>query len=307
MRMVLKHVGVAALVAVAHLGIFLALSAVVAGATTPSGPEKVVSGLMSSWNAKDARAFASEFTESATFVNVNGTIWIGNKEIEKRLANTEAFKTSHAEIKPESLRFLRRDLALVHAAWTITGDPRSPQARSYLMTLVVSKRNDRWLIFAAQNGSSFDHSVLSATKYQPAGLLPTSVPEDGEMRKLFTELDDNWNRSDAAGISRLFAGESDLVDISVHRFSGREEIEKDIADLLLNSLEGMQSRTSVLTNNSPASHLAVVEVLWELKDSAHRDASMRIIGLRLLSYKGGRWRIVAAQDTIARFLPPQNP
>jgi len=128
----------------------LVLSFAVAGATTPSGPKEAVSGLMSSWNAKDAHAFASQFTENATFVNVNGTIWIGNKEIEERLANAAVFKTSHAEIKPESLRFLRPDAALVYAGWTITGNPRGPQARSYLMTLVVGKRNDRWLIFTAR-------------------------------------------------------------------------------------------------------------------------------------------------------------
>jgi len=31
------------------------------------------------------------------------------------------------------------------------------------------------------------------------------------------------------------------------------------------------------------------------------------MGLRLISHRDGNWRIVAAQDTIARALPPQNP
>ena len=71
----------------------LALFFVVTGARAQSGPEEAVSGLMSSWNAKDAHAFASQFTEDATFVNVTGTIWIGNKDIEQRIANAAVFKS----------------------------------------------------------------------------------------------------------------------------------------------------------------------------------------------------------------------
>jgi uncharacterized protein (TIGR02246 family) len=285
----------------------LALSFAVIGARAPSGPEEAVSGLMSSWNAKDAHAFASQFAQDATFVNVNGTLWIGNKEIEERIANASVFKSSHAEIKPESLRFLTPDVALVHAGWTITGDPRAPQPRSYLMTMVVSKRNDRWFIVAAQNGSAFDHSALTATKYLSASSLPTAVRESGETQKLFTELDSNWNRSDATSLSSLFADDSDLVDTSAHRFHGRVNIEEHLADLLAHSLKGANSSTTVLTNNSLGPDLAVLEVHWELKGGEQGDTPMRITGLRLISHRDGNWRIVAAQDTIARALPPQNP
>jgi uncharacterized protein (TIGR02246 family) len=284
----------------------LALFFVVTGARAQSGPEEAVSGLMSSWNAKDAHAFASQFTEDATFVNVTGTIWIGNKDIEERLANAAVFKSSHAEIKPESLRFLRPDVALLHVSWTITRDPRAPQPRSYLMTMVVSKRNGRWFIFAAQNGSAFDHSALPGAKYLSGSSLPT-VREYGEVRKLITELDDTWNRSDAASLSNLFAEDSDLVDTSAHRFHGRANIEEHMADLLAHSLKGTDSRTTVLTNNSLGLDLAVLEVSWELKGGAQGGTPMQITGLRLISHRDGNWRIVAAQDTIARPLPPQNP
>jgi uncharacterized protein (TIGR02246 family) len=285
----------------------LALSFVVTAARAQSGPEEAVSGLMSSWNAKDAHAFAAQFTEDATFVNVNGTIWIGNKDIEERLANAEVFRSSHAEIKPESLRFLRPDAALLHVSWTITLDPRSPQPRSYLMTMVVSKRNGRWSIFAAQNGSAFDHSALPVKKYLPGSSLPTTVRESGDVRKLFTELDSNWNRSDAKSLSSLFAEDSDLVDTSAHRFHGRANIKGHFADLLAHSLAGTNSRTTVLTNNSLGLDLAVLEVRWELKGGAQGNTPMTITGFRLISHREGDWRIVAAQDTIARSLPPRNP
>jgi uncharacterized protein (TIGR02246 family) len=285
----------------------LALSFVVTGARAQSGPDEVVSALMSSWNAKDAHAFASQFTEDATFVNVTGTIWIGPKDIEERLANAAAFKSSHAEIKPESLRFLRPDVALLHASWTITGDPRSPQPRSYLMTMVVSKRNGRWFIFAAQNGSAFDHSALSGTKYISGSSLPTTVRENAEVRRLITELDNDWNRSDSASLANLFAENSDLVDTSAHRVRGRADIEEHMADLFAHSLKGTNSRTTVLTINFLGLDLAVLEVRWELSGGAQGDTPMQFTGLRLLSHRDGNWRIVAAQDTIARPLPQHNP
>ena len=96
---------------------------------TDVGPEQAVSALMCAWNQHDPHAFASQFAQDATFVNVNGWLWIGQKEIEDRHARAGIFKSSHAEIKPRSVRFLGSDVAVVLVSWTITGDPRDPQAR----------------------------------------------------------------------------------------------------------------------------------------------------------------------------------
>jgi uncharacterized protein (TIGR02246 family) len=284
----------------------VALAFAATGVRAESGGEALVSRMMSSWNAKDAHAFASQFIDDATFVNVNGTLWTGNKVIEQRLANAAAFKSTHAEIKPESLRLVRPNIALMHVSWTITGDPRSPQPRFYLMTMVVNKRNGRWYIVAAQNGSAFDHSVLSSAKSLPSSSLPSTVRQSREVRDLFSELDNNWNHVDAASLSKLFAEDSDLIDTSAHRFHGRADIERHVADLLVHSLKGTDSRTTVLTNHSLGPDLAVLEVRWELKGGVREDTPMMIMGLRLISHRGGNWRIVAAQDTIARSLPPEN-
>lgn len=285
----------------------LGLAFWVSSSEAQSGPEGAASALMAAWNAKDAQAFASRFTQEATFVNVNGSLWMGRKDIEDRHSHAGIFKTSHAEIKPESVRLLTPDVALMHVSWTITGDARDPEPRSYLMTLVVSKRDGRWFIVAAQNGSAVDRSSLPGTKFLPDSPLPAMVPEPEEVRKLFTELDSNWNRSDAKSLAELFAQDSDLVDTSAHRFHGRTNIEDHIEDLLAHSPKGANSRTTILTSNSLSSDLAVLEVRWELKGGAQGDAPLTITGLRLISRKDGNWRIEAAQDTIARTLPPQNP
>jgi uncharacterized protein (TIGR02246 family) len=174
------------------------------------------------------------------------------------------------------------------------------------MTMVVSKRNGRWYIIASQNGSAFDHSVLAPAKSLPGSTLPPTVQESGRTRNFFTELDNDWNRSDAASLSNLFAEDSDLVDTSAHRFHGRANIQEHLADVLAHSLRGTDSRTTVLTDNPLGADLAVLEIRWELKGGALGDTPTSITGLRLISRRDRNWRIVAAQDTIARALPQQN-
>ena len=287
------------------LALALTLAAISTHSEAQSNPEATVSALMSAWNAKDIHAFASQFTEDAAFVNVNGTLWIGSKEIEQRLGNNTGFKTSHAELKPETQRLITPDVALLHVSWTITADPRAPDPRHYLMTMVVSKHHGRWLIDAAQNGSAFDHSVFSGATVPPGSPLPI-VREDGRAKKLFTKFDDNWNRPDIIPLSNLFAEDADLVDTSAHPLHGRPDIEEHIADQLAHSLKGTNSHTAVLTINSLNPHLAVLEVRWELKGGAQGDTPTSITGLRLISQTNGNWQIIAAQDTITKPTSSQN-
>ena len=282
----------------------------VTAANTQSGPEEAVSGLMAAWNLKDAQAFASQFTEDATFVNVNGALWIGKKDIQDRHAKAVIFKSSHAEIKPDSMRFLRPDIALVHVSWTITGDPRDPQPRSYLMIMVVSKRDGRWLIVAAQNGSAVDRSTLPGTSVLVPSPLPTAPDEDhtpSDVRKLLVEADTDWNRNDAKAAASLFVDDADLVDTSTHRFSGRDNIEKHIADVLAHQFHGTMSRTTVLTTTALGPDLAVLEIRWELLGKGQDAKTLTITGLRVLTRNSGRWWVSAAQDTVTRPSPAGIP
>jgi uncharacterized protein (TIGR02246 family) len=289
------------ILSVAFLGKF-----VVTGASPQSGPEEAVSGLMASWNLKDAHAFASQFTEDATFVNVNGALWIGRKDIEDRHAKAGIFKSSHAEIKPESARLVRPDIALMHVSWTITGDPRDPQPRSYLMTMVVSKRDGRWLIVAAQNGSAVDRSTLPGTTVLVPSPLPTAPDADqtpSDVRRLLVEADNDWNQNDAKAVASLFEDHADLVDTSARRFSGRDNIEKHIEDVLAHQFNGTTSRTSIITSTPLGPDIAVLEVQWQLLGEGRDDKTITITGLRVFTRKSARWWVSAAQDTVTRPLP----
>jgi uncharacterized protein (TIGR02246 family) len=292
------------------LSVALLCKLVVTSASAQSGPEETVSGLMAAWNLKDAHAFASQFTEDATFVNVNGSLWIGKKDIEDRHAKAGIFKSSHAEMKPDSVRLLRPDIALVHVSWTITGDPRDPQPRSYSMTMLVSKRDGRWLIIAAQNGSAVDRSTLPGTTVLVPSPLPTASDADQtppEARKLLFEADNDWNHSDAKAAASLFADDADLVDTSTRRFSGRDDIEKHIADVLAHQFHGTTSRTTILTTTALGPDLAVLEVHWELSGDGRDAKTITITGLRVLTRNRGRWWVRAAQDTVTRPLPAGTP
>jgi len=301
----MNHFPACIILSVALLGKFM-----VTRASAQSGPEDAVSGLMAAWNLKDAHAFASQFTEDATFVNVNGALWIGRKDIEDRHAKAGIFKSSHADIKPDSMRLLRPDIALVHVSWTITGDPRDPQPRSYLMTMVVAKRDGHWLIVAAQNGSPVDRSTLSGTTILVPSPLPTARDSDqtpSDVRKLLAEADNNWNQNDAKAVASLFADHADLVDTSARRFSGTDNIEKHIADVLAHQFHGTTSRTTILTSTTLGPDVAVLEVQWELLGEGLVSKTLTITSLRVFTRNSARWWVSAAQDTVTRPLPAGMP
>jgi uncharacterized protein (TIGR02246 family) len=107
----------------------------------------------------DAKAYAALFTEDRDVVNVVGWWWKGRAEVERKL--TEAFwfvfRDSRLTITDVNTRFLRPDVAVAHARWTMTGarTPAGiPEPREGIQTLVFTKQGGRWLIAAFQNTHS---------------------------------------------------------------------------------------------------------------------------------------------------------
>ena len=111
------------------------------------------------WNAHDAKAYASLFTENGDIVNVVGWWWKGRAEIEKKLTDAYAyvFKESTLTITNVDIRFLTPDIAIAHVAWTMKG-ARTPSGiptpQQGLQTHVLQKQNGQWLIAAFQNTNS---------------------------------------------------------------------------------------------------------------------------------------------------------
>ena len=129
------------------------------------------------WSRHDAKAYAALFTEDCDVVNVVGWQWKGRGELEQKLtaAFKFVFKDSKLTIVDVNSRFLKPDVAVAHARWTMTGarTPAGiPEPKEGIQTLVFIKTGGRWLINAFQNTHSMPERPF------PAGPPPQGKPRD---------------------------------------------------------------------------------------------------------------------------------
>jgi len=106
------------------------------------------------WNAHDSKAFSAPFAADADYVVVNGMYVKGRDEIEK--GHTGIFTTIYKDSRNvgtiRNVRFLRKDVAVVHTEWnlvfTLGGETRKGHA---LSTMIMTKDKGKWSIAAFQN------------------------------------------------------------------------------------------------------------------------------------------------------------
>ncbi len=132
------------------------------------GVRGAVNGFAEAWNRHDMNAFGALFAADADFVNVGGRWWRGRQEIQTNHAYSHGaipksshptgipahygiFKMSTHHFDRIDVRFVRADVAVAHATWTNIGDERATEPRHGMMTLIVTRDRNRWLISAAQN------------------------------------------------------------------------------------------------------------------------------------------------------------
>jgi uncharacterized protein (TIGR02246 family) len=114
----------------------------------------IVRQMENGWNAHDGKAFAAPFAPDADYVVVNGMYLKGRDSVEKGHAEIFAtiYKDSRNTATIKSLRFVRKDVAVVHVEWNLEfrtgGETRKGQA---LSTIIMTKDNGRWSIVAFQN------------------------------------------------------------------------------------------------------------------------------------------------------------
>src|SRR5207248_11491805 len=85
---------------------------------------QVVAGFVESWNRNDMHAFAGYCAPDADYVVITGRHLKGREEIEKyhaQLLNGQ-YKGSKLAGNPESLRFLKPDVAIGHVAFEVSYD-----------------------------------------------------------------------------------------------------------------------------------------------------------------------------------------
>ena len=108
--------------------------------------------LETGWNTKNGAVFAKPFAEDADYVVINGMYLKGRPTIEKmhqQIFDT-IFKDTTLTLKVRQIRFLRSDVAVVHVDGHRDG-PTKDLVQDALLTLVMTKEKDRWIVAAFQN------------------------------------------------------------------------------------------------------------------------------------------------------------
>ena len=134
-------------------------------AQTAPGVETVVSAVVSAvveaWNRHDMQAYSAQFTEDADFVNVVGMHFRGRPQIEAVHVDLHRtiFRNSMIRAVSATVRPVNDQVALAHVAWEMTGAEglpgwNVPDLRKGMLSLVLLRAGDRWLITAAQNTDS---------------------------------------------------------------------------------------------------------------------------------------------------------
>ena len=133
---------------------------------------KVFKGFMDALNAHDFKTFGQFFAEDAEFVNVTATLAKGREAIVELHVRSQNgvfkgidWKSLEAQM-PErvvSIRFLRPDVAITHtqldpgdcppcaAASAAMHAPKPAKGSRQVMSSVLSKHGDQWLIDLVQN------------------------------------------------------------------------------------------------------------------------------------------------------------
>ncbi|MCW2501987.1 MAG: hypothetical protein JWO79_271 [Actinomycetia bacterium] len=104
------------------------------------------------WSGGSGPRFAAPFAEDADFVTVRGEATRGRGEIADRhgaLFDT-AYAGSALAARVESIRYLRPDLALVHATSTVTPPGGRPPMTTHAQA-VAERRAGGWQIVAFHN------------------------------------------------------------------------------------------------------------------------------------------------------------
>ena len=143
----------------------------------------LVAAYVETWNRHDMDAWGRLFTDDADYVNRAGGWWKsnrdsvdGHKAIHDMLVRQKQPMTYRSEVAKVS--FLNPDVALVHATWAWPGfarpsgegqqDFEEQQDFNGVITMVVVKRDGRWLIRALHNTVSSDPPPPSPPATGPA-------------------------------------------------------------------------------------------------------------------------------------------
>lgn len=123
-----------------------------------SSPRGIAEAFAAAWNAADPAAVAALFVEDADFVNVVGLWWTNRQQIQFNHAYgfRHMFPDTVMVLDHVRVRELGNDAAVVHAAWTMSGQitptgERAGTRRGVISFTVARQDGGQWLAVSAQN------------------------------------------------------------------------------------------------------------------------------------------------------------
>ena len=123
--------------------------------------------LLESWNRRDAAAYASLFETEATIIGFDGSPMYGSSEVEATIRQIFTDHITAAYIgKVRSVRFLRSDIAVLHAIVGMVPPGRRDlnPAVNALQTLVTTRADGQWRIAWFQNTPAQFHGRPEASE-----------------------------------------------------------------------------------------------------------------------------------------------
>lgn len=115
---------------------------------------EIVQQVQDGWNAHDSKAFAAPFAADADYVVVNGMYIKGRDAIEEGHTGifTAIYKDSRNAATIKSVRFVRKDVAVVHIEWNLEFNAGGEKRKAHaLNTMIMTKDKGKWSIAAFQN------------------------------------------------------------------------------------------------------------------------------------------------------------
>jgi uncharacterized protein (TIGR02246 family) len=121
---------------------------------------KQIDAMIYSWNNHKYDDLKNYTTENTDWVNVVGMWWKGRKESQyahQEYHNT-IFKTAVCKKTSVTIRFVTKDVAIVHLMWHFSDphpvplpDGKQPGPTDAIAQVVYVKQNGKWLMTAAEN------------------------------------------------------------------------------------------------------------------------------------------------------------
>ena len=110
--------------------------------------------LVDAWNGNDMTAFASLFTDDASYVSGTGRWLKGRQAIREGLSTEEGNSDGGRVVFTGTrIKLIKADVAIVHNTWEMTSDrgESASQSRRGVITQVLVSDGERWRIAALQN------------------------------------------------------------------------------------------------------------------------------------------------------------